>query len=602
MEAQNPYHPVHLPEFDAAVGWAMCRNAMCPNFGIQFSGEREEGSQTLNDGRYRIDPKAGRLTCLACEQSFKLHSNPAIRRVARLFLSWSLPFADCPDESCANHGVNLFESHPRTARPSTRPYAREGADRARCRECGARFRLGTPLRLHGSRRNARRTLKEVFDPRTDDAKRRNAAKGVGVSAMGLFSHVRSAGDRLRDHLAWRNAKLLHPRFGRTEGPVRIATDVMTTSLSRLGQSMRWQAMPVAVTALWSEEHKTAHVIAAHPAYAPLSPGELHSTLDGARLSRRARTLGHECPWDCLEHPYRPLPGKSAGKRLKAQPEFTGDGLFVAEPHFLLAHFLVVRRMLRRFPKVHHYIDGSRPQMGAALTALADEVLAGRWEVAAVQRRQKKDGKSPKRVVGSTQRTQRTWEICEGAWTELQERWSERRAAEEGGIVPDPAVDARLFRKAWRGAFSEAGGWAWLEHPPGAERFMGGRTLWLTQRPGAPYATAGRELLREATMRIVDQVHSNMRVNAPALRRPALRSGAQRSYLESPKSAPVLLAELWMELWERGLVRLTKEGRITRMRAMGLGRANEREADPAEAALNFRLDFSHAERISNWLRT
>ncbi len=602
MEAKDPYLPVFLPEFDAAVGWAMCRNAMCPNFGIQFSGEREKGSRILNDGRYRIDAEAGRLHCLRCGQSFKLHSNPAIRRVARPFLGWSLPFADCPDESCANHGVNLFESHPRDARPSTRPYAREGADRARCRECGAKIRLGTPLRLHGKGRSPKRTLKEVFDPRTPSADRRDAAKGAGLSATGLFSHMRSAGDRLRDHLAWRNAKLLHPRFGRTEGPVRIATDVMTTSLSRLGQSMRWQPMHIAVTSLWSEEHKTSHVIAAHPAYATMSPGELHATLDGARVSRRDRPPGHECPWECLEHPYRPLPGTSATERLKAQSELTGDGLYVAEPHFLLAHFLVVRRMLRRFPKVHHYIDGSRPQMGAALTALADEVLAGRWEIAAVQRREGKDGRSPKRVVGKERRDERTWESCEGAWTELQERWSKRRAAEDGGLVPDQAADARLFRQAWRGAFSEAGGWAWLEHPPGAEQFMGGRTLWLTQRPGAPYATAGRELLREATMRIVDQVHSNMRVNAPALRRPALRSGAQRSYLESPKSAPVLVAELWIELWGRGLVRLTTQDGITRMRAMGLGRANEREANPTDIAWTFRLDFSHAERISNWLRT
>ena len=30
--------PVELPEFGLSVSWAMCRNAMCANFGIPFEG------------------------------------------------------------------------------------------------------------------------------------------------------------------------------------------------------------------------------------------------------------------------------------------------------------------------------------------------------------------------------------------------------------------------------------------------------------------------------------------------------------------------------------------------------------------------------------
>lgn len=104
IASNNPYLPAHLPEFGFSVSWATCRNPMCGNFGRQFSGEAPEGTRNLSDGRIRIDAVAGRVRCVACGQSFRLNSNRAIRRIASQFLAWSLPFADCPNPECANHG------------------------------------------------------------------------------------------------------------------------------------------------------------------------------------------------------------------------------------------------------------------------------------------------------------------------------------------------------------------------------------------------------------------------------------------------------------------------------------------------------------------
>ena len=48
-QLENPYRVVYLPEFDVSVGWAMCRNSMCPNFGIQYDGPAPDGPGEIKD-------------------------------------------------------------------------------------------------------------------------------------------------------------------------------------------------------------------------------------------------------------------------------------------------------------------------------------------------------------------------------------------------------------------------------------------------------------------------------------------------------------------------------------------------------------------------
>ena len=120
--------PVWLPEFGLSVSWAMCRNPMCANFGAHFEGEIPVGRKQTSDERYyvRVIPGArgrptGVIQCRYCGQSAQLASNRAIRPVARYFLSLSLPFADCPNRDCQNHGVNLFEHWVKEAGQRPRP-------------------------------------------------------------------------------------------------------------------------------------------------------------------------------------------------------------------------------------------------------------------------------------------------------------------------------------------------------------------------------------------------------------------------------------------------------------------------------------------------
>ena len=607
LETKNPYLPAHLPEFGFSVSWAMCRNAMCPNFGIHYSGAPPDGAQSISDGRVRIDVAKGRVRCVACGQSFALNSNRAIRRVARQFLAWSLPFADCPDAECANHGANVFERHAPGVRPSKRPYRRSGADRARCGQCGSEFLLGSPLRVHRAREGgrsegrAKAVMGRVVQGVMDDRSVGRTLRAAGIGEDAYYTNLRSAGSRLRDYLAWRNAALLRPRFARLEGPVRVYTDTMETALWRWGDVRRNQPLRIPVSVIDLPSERTYYVLAAHPGFLPLSERARDAMiLDVMRRGRREPR--HVSPWDGLEHPMRVDANQSPEAQFQSQPDVGLHGLYMVSQYAELAHFLVVRRLLSRFPKVFHYMDGAKSQMGAALTALAGEVRAGRWEIALVQTpdRTAKLDVPPMHWPKDAEAKLRS--RVDAAWEDLSERWQTKRSDESGFLKADAGLDARLFKSAFRGGYSDTGGWAWLEHPPPGRKFRGGRTLWLTQRPDSSYEEVGRELLWAASKLPVDRVHSHLRDDVRALERSSFRAAPGRSYRDASKDPRNVLAELWVALLQRNFgQRLRTRGGEPRAKCMGLARRNERSLDLEKLAWDFRLDFSHAERISEWLR-
>ena len=48
-DRQVDFAPAYLPEFDLEVSWAMCRNPMCPNFGLFFRGRILETGTATSD-------------------------------------------------------------------------------------------------------------------------------------------------------------------------------------------------------------------------------------------------------------------------------------------------------------------------------------------------------------------------------------------------------------------------------------------------------------------------------------------------------------------------------------------------------------------------
>ena len=233
--------PVRLPEFgDIEVGWAMCRNTMCRNFGLLYQhpgrGGHVEGRYTL---RWEGDQVVG-LECEWCGQKVHLHAAQSIRPLARHFLSESLPFADCPHETCDQHGRNAFETLPRSG-------VRGGAYRQatphdlRCTVCltdcpdedcpneprGARrcpkgkacpnipFPTGTALGL-SDRPKVRRSVDAIIHS-VGEGRTVTDARASGIPVGSYYRRLQRISARLGNYHAYRNAFLLKPGAQRQSG-------------------------------------------------------------------------------------------------------------------------------------------------------------------------------------------------------------------------------------------------------------------------------------------------------------------------------------------------------------------------------------------------
>ncbi len=622
-EHGNPFQAVDLPEFGTAVSWAMCRNSMCPNFGIHYSAPDPVGGvEAPDDERYLIRAEGGgfKLACRLCGDGFTLNSNRAVRALARHFLSQSLPFATCPDPDCVNFGVNAFERAPFERGVREGPYRHGGSGgRLRCRRCRGRaslFTLGTPLALKGRERKHKKQLRNVIRGTLYFRSLWMIQEEYGISRNAYYTLLKRAGARVRDYFAWRNARLLHPTFSRRAEPVRVYTDVLTATLARGGKGRNHVHLSIPVSSVDLPEHRTFHILAAHCGFLPgrLCEDDLDVLLADARRP-------HAALWDCIAHAGTGGGRESAEEEMAGLPHIVKGGAFTASPYTELAHFLTVRKMLSRFPKVHHHMDAHHSQSAAALTALASDVRAGRCEIVLSQRRRKLAGDRPgERWPGRDKPDRRReWlqERLDGVWRDAATRLGDA-SGESGDLLsgasgkPGAAEVAARFASARDGANSGEGGWAWIDFPPPGPKFKGGRSLWLTERPGASYEAVGRDLLWASTALPVDSVHSRLRDTVRGLRRPGFRAGAGRSFRRSYRDPETVMAELWLALfrlnfWRRRPPRkrlMKGDGPLPPSAvAMGLAGPNEprKKRDLADIAWRFRLGTGHAERIAGWLR-
>ena len=629
-EHQNPFRAVDLPEFGVSVSWAMCRNSMCPNFGIHYSAPDPGGGlEAPEDERYSIEADKGRfrLTCKHCRDEFELHSNRAIRTPARHFLSQSLPFATCPDPGCGNYGVNAFECLPFERGVRQGPYRRVTTTehQMRCHRCRDRtsvVTLGTALGLKKREREHKKRLRNVIRGALYFRSLWMIEEEYGVSRNTYYTQLKRAGARVRDFLAWRNAKLLHPRFAGRAEPVRVYTDTLNVSLGRGGKESAYVQMQIPVSSVYLPEDRTFYILAAHCGFLPgrLCEDDLDVLLAEARRP-------HASQWDCISHAGTGDASKPADKQMKDLPRIVKGGALTLSPYTELSHFLTVRKMLSRLPKVYHYMDAHLSQSAAALTALAADVRAGRCEIALFQRKGKSkagedgggDDEPREQWPGADKLDERReWlqERLDRAWRDAATRLEE--ASKGAGDLLSGAVDeldaadvAARFAFARQGANSKEGAWAWTEFPPAGPKFDGGRTLWLTERPGATYGAVGRDLLWASTVLPVDAAHARLRDTVRALRRPDVRAEPGRSFRRSYEDPETVMAELWLALfrlnfWRRRPPRRRlKKGEArppTPAASMGLAEWNEPpKRDLADVAWSFQLGTVHAERIARWLR-
>ena len=255
----------------------MCTNSMCVNFGHLYGSEDEPGR---DKARYRVQlsGKTVNFHCRLCGQEHDLHAAASIRPLARRFLAQCLPFATCPDETCVNHGVNVFENFGKVGGARRGIYRSIGAPRVICQTCETKFGLGRALNLTDNRKN-RRFLENLVLALQIGASTTQAlaltAREVAVEGDEnefirqpgkYFRSLASASAVLRDYHAWRNAFLLSPEFKAAQtGPAKVYTDVLDVSLDRVGEGPSFKSLKVIVSVVNLRKGKKTHfIVAAHP--------------------------------------------------------------------------------------------------------------------------------------------------------------------------------------------------------------------------------------------------------------------------------------------------------------------------------------------------
>ena len=612
--------PLVLPEFGVEVNWAMCRNPMCPNFGRDLAVEIPKGRKQASDRwhtfrtrKLKDGQRVGEIECQICGQSSRLPSNRALRPIARYFLSLSLPFADCPNEQCPNHGINLFENWANTGSGLPRFYRRHrGESEARCNTCGTAFTLGTPLSLPVERQLKKR-WKEIVEGVVATRSVTDTFERLGIPMESYYSDLRRIGRRLRDYHSWRNAGLLHPDVARHDEPVWVYSDVMDISLRAQRKERRHYIFKVIVSVLLAD--RKIFVLAAHPFFLPKRhcPGDKETRPDHDRFE-------FEREWTCVKHPgWKVAPRQSGASRTADVPELGRDGYFIRSPYAETAHFLVVQKMLSRFQVLHCYMDAAQEMAASALVAMRDRVLAGgpdqneardgrtkplkRAEVALYQHKKARVVK--KSGMGNSVATQGKGKSLADAWAEMEERFDAQEVPDDllkdATGRNDPKVRASLFKLAFRGARSPNGKWAWLDFPPDTAAYRDCRTLWVTRMPGKDHHEHGLPTIRGARMQPVDAIMNSMRARVRAVSRPLLRADG-RGYRASYVLPEVVMAELWVYLLRQNYtLRRKTTSRTIPARAVGLVTDGAAKLELLDVAWRFRLGLEHGHRISRWQR-
>ena len=418
-----------------------------------------------------------------------------------------------------------------------------------CRLCKRRFQIGKALRLTPDR-DTRKHIRNIVDGVITTRTVLNSVDVTYKSPDTYYKRLFNLASRLREYQAWRNVHLWHQKFADVDTPVRVFTDILQVPLKRLGGAGRFHNINVMMSVVAIK--KTYYVLAAHVDFLP---DEYEYCPDDAALFEDYNRPKFGQAWNCLQHMFRRGDSESVMDAVKGVPDVGRDGYF-GESHYPdLAHFLVVRKMLSRFRKVHYFMDCSERLYSAALAALAPDIKDQQAEIVLFQHRKDPADAAIEEMEerdedGDNEDYEADKEIkLDSAWENMCAEFKKRVTVDD--IIPDsPEICrqrvAREFKSAINGAYSDSG-WAWLKFPSTNKLYTDPRTLWLTWTPDKTYETQGREMLSRATLQPIDSACNLMRTRISGFDRPDFRAQPGRSYRSSYFLPQVLCAEMWIVL-------------------------------------------------------
>ena len=581
---------ITLPELGSVqFGWAMCTNPACINFGVFYGGPEDSDR---DNPRYslvnRNSPKPA-IKCKWCDKQHYVYSAASMRPLIRCFLRQSLPFADCPNTDCPNHGRNVFIHLDDPRGGSPRRYRKSTEHQVICATCKKSISLGVPLGLR-KEENVRSRLKRVLLEIDKGTPLRSALK-EGFTAGEYLRRVVRCAYRLNDYRGYLNARLQDPNFDfNKHSPLCVYTDTIRVSLIKQGNFPdRHQFLDVIVSV--ARVKRSYYIIAAHPYF-------LDDEVPSEEMIEDDISID-----DPLMRKYRGIQTAlddrktvtPEGTFAKGAPD-TGQGGYFMEPYYAeAAHFAVVNHMLRRFPSVHFYMDANRVASLAALVAMREDIRSRRVEIALFQH--DREAKSPRAAPAN----QSDSEALALAFAK-----AEGNIAGAAGVMGESAteVDARTYanivRNGQLGANHERGKAAWLEFPRDNKQYRHCHTLWLTQRHGDTLHR-GRALLSKSTLQPVDSAHSSMRNMIPSFGRPVTVAKG-RGFSKSYRSVKIVCSELKAYLMFRNVFRINETEEQQRAPALLFDLVTPRGTltPPVNIVRNFRLGVSHAKRLRKWM--
>ena len=614
--------PIALPEFGIDdFSWATCHNPKCPNFGVPYDPDDPDYPNFISDRHYAMLSRTdGAGRCRYCNGHFSAKPNRALRPIARYFLSLSLPFADCSNPDCNNHGVNVFENYSDTGSGIFRHYRIEKENAVRCCLCDKWIRLGEPWHLPRNDETVD-SVWRLTDYILVGAKKRRVLVRLGMRSQTYLNRVRKIGRRVKDYQAFLNAHLLSPTvLSRLDvGPVaRVYTDILTATLRRRGKVARYRRMRFIVSVLGLKG--THFILAAHPFFLPRKFAGPKA--DEPFLDPRGQPLpDFKARWDCLEHPVHNAPAGLDPRKIRerqADVSRYDQGFYIDAPYAITAHFLVVRKMLSRFKRICFYFDGDRTMIQSAMVALSGAIKSGQVDAVVSRRSDSKSSRQPRSKsahstplrnmgrIGSKERLdwlERCWEAAE------KEVWQKIAGTDPppGGqhdiVAEFPEKAAQLYYPASFTAFREASEWAWMRFPDLYYAKQQFRTLWLTRRAGKTFEDA-KQFLLYSTIQPVDSAMQSMRRRVRSLDRPdsgSSKVGGVRSMIERYYDPEIVLSELNVHTLDLNYFITQPDQKIIPADTLKLTPMPTPVLDPADAAVQFRFGVSHAKTISQWLR-
>ena len=601
----------------------MCTNPMCLNFGHLYGSADEPGN---DEDRYELKPSGKTFTfrCRACGQDHELHAAGSIRPVLRSFIRQCLPFATCPEESCVNHGVNVFENFGKVGGARKAPYHKIDRYRVRCQTCRTSFVLGHEFRVHNDLEGRVFIRKLVLAFQISAS----TTQGLALTAKEVkvdgdepefiadppkyYRRLAGVAAVLRDYHAYRNAFLLSPEFrDRQKEPAKVYTDVLDVSLDRIGEGPRFKSLKVIVSVVNLMRKRTHFLVAAHPYF--VDDKELPADVFGLLEEEKEapHILGRR--WEGLESILDERPLIEDGRIARNPPSQGYGGYILKSPYTEVAHFLTVDRMLSGFRERHYYMDGEHVQAQSALVAMRRQVRDRTVQIALFQHKKRTKAQKKSEAKAEEQGNPRFWdpptrkgllEACGAVDRAFRERVECVRSGATAedllplDLGPDPTA-ARVWPEGTGGAYSEAGAWAWLHFPPERKRFRQCRTFWLTRRPGDKLAD-GADFLIDSMLVPVDANHGYMRRLVTSAHRPRRGATGLTDYVESSFLPGVVADYFGVYLFLRNYKKRRAAGeRHIRAEVMGLIPADRPVMTIEDAIWNFRLSPGHAREITAW---